>query len=475
MRSWHAPQLIAYPDSLGGNLTTLNGLLQGPLAGAFGGGVHVLPPFPASGDRGFAPIWYDVVDPAFGTAEDLRALAAHGGLILDLMVNHISAQSQPFQDFLLHGRKSRWADLFLTVDKVFPGGRPRAEDLGAVALRRSDGPLLEVVLADGSVETVWATFADRASGRCEQIDIDLATPIGRNLVRQWIHQLVALGATTIRLDAAGYITKQADTPCFMVEPDIWQHLAYLSSVAREAGVELLPEVHDVAATHRALAAHGYQTYDFVLPALTLYTLISGNPARLATHLAESPARQVTTLDSHDGIPILPDMAGILPEADLRRVVDHCVARGANLSRVLGSTAGSQDVHQINVTYRDACGDDEAYLAARAVQLFAPGAPQVYYVGLLGGHNDLAAVDIQGDGRAINRHNYSLDEVESSLATGLVQELVELIRLRSIHPAFRGTPRFKAAGGELVAVWTNDSHTARLRLDAIAGSLEIDAS
>ena len=64
----NAPQLITYPDSLGGNLPALATLLEGPLAGRFGG-VHLLPPFPSSGDRGFAPIDYRsinwAVDPAW--------------------------------------------------------------------------------------------------------------------------------------------------------------------------------------------------------------------------------------------------------------------------------------------------------------------------------------------------------------------------------------------------------------------------
>ena len=69
------PQLLTYPDSLGGNLRTLGQLLDGPMAGLFHG-VHILPPFPSSGDRGFAPLTYDVIDPRFGSWEDLRRIGA---------------------------------------------------------------------------------------------------------------------------------------------------------------------------------------------------------------------------------------------------------------------------------------------------------------------------------------------------------------------------------------------------------------
>src|SRR5438876_7664017 len=49
------PQLVTYPDSLGGDLRELAAILEGPMAGLFRG-VHVLPPFPASGDGGLAPV-----------------------------------------------------------------------------------------------------------------------------------------------------------------------------------------------------------------------------------------------------------------------------------------------------------------------------------------------------------------------------------------------------------------------------------
>jgi len=36
-------------------------------------------------------------------------------------------------------------------------------------------------------------------------------------------------------------------------------------------------------------------------------------------------------------------------------------------------------------------------------MFAPGIPQVYYVGLLAGENDIALVESTKNGRDINRH------------------------------------------------------------------------
>lgn len=39
-------QLITYPDSLGGNLQTLNHVLDEHFSDIFKGGIHILPPFP---------------------------------------------------------------------------------------------------------------------------------------------------------------------------------------------------------------------------------------------------------------------------------------------------------------------------------------------------------------------------------------------------------------------------------------------
>ncbi|MEX1347441.1 MAG: sucrose phosphorylase, partial [Desulfobacterales bacterium] len=54
--------LITYPDSLGNNLLELHYVLRRYLTRAIGG-VHILPFYPSSADRGFAPLTYDEVDP----------------------------------------------------------------------------------------------------------------------------------------------------------------------------------------------------------------------------------------------------------------------------------------------------------------------------------------------------------------------------------------------------------------------------
>ena len=130
-------QLITYPDSLGGDLKTLNNVLQKHFSDIFKGGVHILPPFPSSGDRGFAPLTYLEIEPNFGTWDDIKAIGKNFDVLVDLMVNHISRQSKYFQDFLIKGRKSEYADLFITLDKIWKDGKPIKEDIEKMFLRRT--------------------------------------------------------------------------------------------------------------------------------------------------------------------------------------------------------------------------------------------------------------------------------------------------------------------------------------------------
>ena len=97
MKVKNAVQLITYPDSLGGNLGALDYALRTHFPGLFVGGVHILPPYPSSADRGFAPLTHIDIDPAFGSWGDLQRIGEHTDVILDVIVNHISRRSIYFR------------------------------------------------------------------------------------------------------------------------------------------------------------------------------------------------------------------------------------------------------------------------------------------------------------------------------------------------------------------------------------------
>ncbi|MGC9468485.1 MAG: sucrose phosphorylase [Anaerolineae bacterium] len=463
-------QLITYPDSLGGDLATLDEMLSGPLSGLFGG-IHVLPFFPSSGDRGFSPITYQEVDPQFGNWEDIRRLGARFDLIADFMVNHISRRSPYFQDFARHGRQSPYADMFITLDKVWPSGEPRSEDVKRIFLRRPEHPFADITISDtGATERVWATFGGGVGivGEPEQIDLDVTSPVAKQFIKDTLRHLGEQRIRIVRLDAVGYVVKKAGTSCFFVEPEIYDVLEELQTYATSLGITLLPEVHAHHTVQASLAAHDYVVYDFVLPLLVLHTLFTHSSSKLQAYLRACPRDQLTMLDCHDGIPVQPDLDGILTTSESQAVVDRLLQRGANLSRLHAweKRDGGFDAHQVNITYYSALdGDDDAYLAARAIQLFAPGVPQVYYVGLLAGENDIEGMAKAGERRAINRHNYSVPEIEAGVEKPVVQRLFHLIRFRNSHRAFHGTFTMRETPEDrLTLAWTSDDAACTLDVD-----------
>ena len=467
MTAKNGVQLITYPDSLGGNLRALDSILGTHFPGLFEGGIHILPPFPSTGDRGFAPVTYFDIAPEFGTWEDIRRIGTQSPILLDLMVNHLSSESIYFQDFLKNGRESEYADLFIPASRIWPAGEPPRDEIEKMFLRRTE-PFSDFTIKEtGEVVRVWTTFGKTTPSG--QIDIDVNSESARHLLTEVLAKFGENGVGIVRLDAVGFVTKKRGTTCFFVEPEIYRFLEWISGVAHSLGIEVLPEVHADYKTQFKLAEKGYWIYDFVLPYMVLDALFNRTGRRLKEYLRARPQRQFTMLDCHDGVPVKPDLNGLYGKKDARRVVDTCLNRGANLSRVV--SRGHQDpdgfdVHQIRGAFYSLldCNDD-AYLAARAIQFFTPGVPQVYYVGLLAGKNDPSAAERTGDSREINRHNYSMEEVERDLRRPVVQRLLRLIRFRNEYEAFDGAFEILDSDDSVLELaWEKGRSRCQLRVD-----------
>ncbi|MEH7116251.1 sucrose phosphorylase [Neobacillus vireti] len=469
-------QLITYPDSLGGNLKVLNGVLLKHFSDIFKGGVHILPPFPSSGDRGFAPLTYLEIEPSFGTWADIRAIGENFDVLVDLMVNHISRQSEYFQDFLKKGRQSEYADLFITLDKLWGDGKPVQADIDKMFLRRPLPYSTFTIEETGEEEKVWTTFGK--TDPSEQIDLDIKSEKVKQLLTEFFMNFKEQNVKIVRLDAVGYVIKKLGTSCFFVEPEIYEFLDWIVELANSLEIELLPEVHSHYSIQYKLAEHGCWIYDFILPYRILDTLINRSSGALRDYLKTRPHKQFTMLDCHDGVPVKPDLDDLIGTKEARELVDVCLERGSNLSLILSDEHKAEDgfdVHQIRCSYYSVLNcDDDAYLAARAIQFFAPGIPQVYYVGLLAGENDLENVEKTGEGREINRHNFSLDEIEQSLEKEVVQRLLTLIRFRNEYDAFNGNFEvLESAEDEIRLSWEKESQRCTLFIDLKTNKSVID--
>ena len=468
-------QLITYVDRLGGGgLRELHALLgrDGPLAGLFGG-VHLLPFFhPIDGaDAGFDPIDHTLVDPRLGDWLDLKTLASELPVMADVIVNHMSADSPQFQHYSAHGENSPYAGLFLTLDAVFPQGATE-RDLLAIYRPRPGLPLSCTTLKNGQKKILWTTFTP------QQLDIDVHHAQGRTYLAGILKRFADSGITMIRLDAAGYAVKKAGASCFMM-PETFDFIAAFTAQAHALGMEVLVEIHSYYQRQIEIARQVDWVYDFALPPLALHALFNGTAGPLKAWIAQRPVNALTVLDTHDGIGIIDIGAdasdrercpGLVAPAELDALVERIHANsGGQSRRATGAAASNLDLYQVNCSFFDALGGDEtAYLIARALQFFLPGVPQVYYVGLLAGANDMELLAHSGVGRDINRHRYAPDEIHAQLQRPVVQALCALIRLRNQHPAFSG--RFDCPprpGHQLALHWDHEGQRLELEIDFAA--------
>ena len=465
-------QLITYVDRLGGGtLRELEALLTGPLEGLFGT-VHLLPFFdPIDGaDAGFDPIDHSQVDARLGTWQDIARLGQRVDLMADVIVNHMSSHSPQFKDFSRHGRASTYNGLFLTLQAVFPRGA-HEHDLTEIYRPRPGLPFRPVTLENGEKRILWTTFTP------QQLDIDVRHRQGRAYLESILRTFSEYGIRAIRLDAVGYAIKRAGTNCFML-PETFEFIGELTELARSLGMEVLVEVHSHYLRQIDIAARVDWVYDFALPPLALHALFNGTARYLKHWLQIRPHNALTVLDTHDGIGVIDVGAeagtgrdGLLPPADIDRLVETIHERsGGQSRRATGAAASNLDLYQVNCTFYDALGrDDRRYLLARAVQFFMPGIPQVYYVGLLGGGNDMDLLEQTGVGRDINRRRYSTQEVLSELQRPLCADLMRLIRLRNTHPAFSGVLLVGRSPHNILALrWQADSSYAELIADFATG-------
>ena len=449
MKIKNQAMLITYSDSLGKNLKDLKKVLEGPLKDTVGG-VHILPFFPSSGDRGFAPMDYTKVDPAFGDWEDVEALAESYYLMFDFMINHISAKSPYFLDFLEKKDESAYADLFIRYKNFWPGGEPTQEDVDLIYKRKPRAPYRIAEFADGTQEKVWCTFDE------QQIDLDVTTETTRKFIKDNLEGLAKHGASIIRLDAFAYANKKIGTNCFFVEPDIWEMLHFPRNLLAPQGIEILPEIHEHYTIQQKIAEQDYYVYDFALPMLVLHALYSGKVNRLVNWMEICPRKQFTTLDTHDGIGVV-DVKDLLTDEETEATREALYAQGANVKKIYSTEAyNNLDIYQINCTYYSALGNnDQAYLLARVLQCFAPGIPQIYYVGLLAGENDIELLESTKEGRNINRHYYDLDEIEREVERPVVKALFNLLKFRNTSPAFDGDFAVKMTDDNTIDItWDN---------------------
>ncbi len=300
-----------------------------------------------------------------------------------------------------------------------------------------------------------------------QMDLNIKSPMVWEFYDDTLKTLADYGAKIVRLDAFAYAPKEPGEKNFLNEPGTWDVLQRVRELADKYNLMLLPEIHASYGekNYEAIAEKGYMTYDFFLPGLIIDAIEGADGKvlkRWADELMEKKIKVVNMLGCHDGIPLL-DLKGLIPEERIQTLIDTIVERGGFVKNLHGQ---KNMYYQVNATYYSALGeDDKKMLLARALQLFMPGKPQVWYLDLFAGKNDHEAVKRAGAGghKEINRTNLTTDQMEELLTRDVVKKQLEMLKFRSEFAAFDFDAELevKVDGSKMSYIWTKDGYKAQL--------------
>ncbi|MHC6648193.1 sugar phosphorylase [Alteromonas sp. HB246098] len=402
--------------------------------------VHILPFFPYSSDDGFSVIDYSTVNESLGSWDDIEAIAADYGLMTDLVINHCSARSAWFDNFVKG--EGPGSDFFFTADP--------SDDLSMVTRPRVSPLLRETETANGT-KHVWCTFSH------DQVDFDFRNPKVLLAFIDIIKLYIDKGAKIFRLDAVAFLWKIVGTNCINLFQThevirlirtLIEHVDPSIIIITETNI---PNRENLTYFGNANEAHAI--YNFSLPPLLVNTLVTGDCSYLKSWMMSMPPAQNGTayfnfIASHDGIGLRP-AEGLLSEEEISDLVHAMQHFGGKVSW-RASEHGQQKPYEINITLFDALqgtikGPDkyqvDRFICAHAIMLGMEGIPGIYIHSLLGTSNDYEKVANTGQNRSINRKRWDFSELEALLDSPFSQHhkvltrISQLIRIRKAQPAF----------------------------------------
>lgn len=315
-----------------------------------------------------------------------------------------------------------------------------------------------------------------------QMDLNINSPLVWDFYREVLTKLKKLGATMVRLDAFTVAHKEPGRVNSLNEPETWEVMGRVREITEEIGLEIIAEVHVPYATgtYEKLNQNHCTAYDFFLPGLIIDALDLHDATylhRWADELCEKKLDIVNMLGCHDGIP-LRDIHGLLPDERITALGDRMIARGGLIKLLYGA---QKVYYQMDVTYYSALGeDDQKMILARALQMFMPGKPEVWYLDLFAGKNDYANIeaDSMKQNREINRTRLSLADVEEGLKKRVVRAQLELMKLRSACPAFGRDAKMtfeEKEGCGIRIAWERDGAQAVLEANLETYELTVSSS
>ena len=403
--------------------------------------VHLLPMFPYTSDDGFSVVDYNEINPELGKWGHIKNMSNDYRLMYDFVANHISKSSEWFQGYI--NGEEKYQGYFIPKDPEF-----NTENV----VRPRTSPLFHEYEGKDGVKTAWTTFSE------DQVDLNFRHFPVLVETTEILLSYAQKGASSIRLDAIGFIWKESGTSSMHLSEahtiiqlwrDVLNHFKPNTQIITETNV---PHQENISyfgdGTNEA-----HMVYQFSLPPLVLHTMTTHDATKLSSWAktigkVSNEATYFNFLASHDGIGMRPT-EGILTEEEKQRLVDKVVENGGRISYKT-NTDGSQSVYEMNINYSNALinkGEDDTeelavkkMLAAHSILLSVMGVPAIYYHSLLGSENDYEGLEASGINRRINREKLEFAEitrelVENPRRQGIFQGLQKMISIRQQQSAF----------------------------------------
>lgn len=401
--------------------------------------IHLLPMFPFTSDDGFSVTDYLAINPELGSWEDIELLAKDKRLMFDFVANHMSKSSDWFKKFL--NRDAGFEKTFVEYDASF--------DAKNVTRPRTSPLFHEYKNEKGEIISAWTTFSE------DQVDVNAKDPETLGKLTEVLLEYALKGATSIRLDAIGFLWKESETTSMHLPQtheiiQLWRMLID----------ELVPNVQIITETnvpHEDNISYfgngsneANQVYQFPLPPLVLHSFLTGDASKL-TKWARNIDRVSDTgtyfnfLASHDGIGLRPT-EGILTDNEREALVNRVIENGGKIS-YKNNPDGTQSVYEMNINYSEALKDinnpeatTQKMIAAHHILLSMVGVPAIYYHSIFGSKNDVSGAEESGINRRINREKLSKETLLTELKNDKYRQeiysgITGLIEVRKQEKAF----------------------------------------
>lgn len=402
--------------------------------------VHLLPMFPFTSDDGFSVTDYLTINPVLGDWDDIKKLAQKKRLMYDFVANHMSAKSEWFKNFL--NNDIGFEQSFVEYQEEF--------DTTNVTRPRTSPLFHEYSTDKGEKKKVWTTFSD------DQVDVNPKDPIMLARLSEVLLEYTFRGASSIRLDAIGFLWKDSGTTCMHLPKTheivkMWRtllnHFSPNTQIITETNVPHKENISYLGDGHN----EANQVYQFPLPPLVLFSFIQENTQKLAEwastiHALSDEATFFNFLASHDGIGMRP-VEGILDDAERETIVERVLNNQGKVS-YKSNPDGSQTVYELNINYGDALRSSEdtdqlaakKLIAAHNILLSFVGVPAIYYHSIFGSRGDLQGVEESGINRRINRQKIETKQLATELDIDSYRKTVyegitRLLKERQNYEAF----------------------------------------